>query len=65
MERKLYNEAEEKIFKYIDDNKDEMFRQLSELVKIDTQNFRSHGKENDGQDYLEKICKEIGIIKRI
>lgn len=61
MERKLYNQDEEKLFKYIDDNKEELFTQLSELVKIDTQNFRTHGKENDGQDYLEKICKEIGL----
>lgn len=53
---------EEKVLKYIDDNCDEMFCQLSELVKIDTQNFRTHGNENDGQEYLAKICKEQGFF---
>jgi len=53
---------EEKVLKYIDDNCDELFNQLSELVKIDTQNFyKNGGNENDGQDYLAKICKEIGV----
>lgn len=53
---------EEKVLKYIDDNCDVLFRQLSELVKIDTQNFyKNGGNENDGQDYLAKICKEIGV----
>lgn len=62
MERKLYNETEEKIIKYIEENKEELFYQLSELVKIDTQNFRTHGNENAGQDYLEKICKDLGLF---
>lgn len=52
---------EEKVLKYIDDNCEEAFLKLSELVKIDTQNFYSHGNENEGQVYLEKICKEIGL----
>lgn len=53
---------EEKVLKYIEDNRDELFYQLSELVKIDTQNFyKNGGNENDGQVYLEKICKEIGL----
>ena len=52
---------ENKIISYIDENKEVLFEQLSNLVKIDTQNFYSDGKENDGQDYFEKICQELGL----
>ena len=61
MERKLYNETEQKVLNYLEENKEELFYQLSELVKIDTQNFRTHGNENAGQDYLEQICLELGL----
>lgn len=52
---------EQKVLAYMDAHKDELFEMLSGLIKIDTQNFRTHGNENDGQDYLEKRCKEIGL----
>jgi len=61
MNVKLLNETEERFIKYIDDNQDELYNQLSELIKIDTLNFRTHGNENQGQDYLEKICKDLGM----
>lgn len=52
---------EKKLLAYIDDHQQEMYEQLSELIKIDTVNYYTHGNENDGQDYLEKICREIGL----
>lgn len=58
---KLLNETEERIIKYIDENQDELYRQLSNLVKIDTVNYRTYGNENQGQEYLKKICKEAGL----
>jgi len=57
----IYSLSEEKALKYIDDNKDILFRTLSELVKIDTQNFVKTGNENAGQAYLEKICADEGF----
>ena len=57
---KMNKVLEEKVLKYIDDNRDELFHQLSELVKIDTQNFyKNGGNENDGQDYLAKILSNV------
>lgn len=58
---KLHNETEERLLKYIDDNQNELYRQLSELVKIDTVNHKTYGNENQGQDYLEKICKDLNL----
>lgn len=58
---KLLNENEERIIKYIDDNKEELFSELSALVKIDTVNHRSYGNENQGQDYLENLCAEAEL----
>lgn len=61
MKLKLYNDDEKKLLNYIEENKEELFHQLSELIKIDTLNFTTHGNENNGQDYLEEICKELGL----
>lgn len=58
---KLLNETEERLMKYFDDNQNELFNQLSELVKIDTVNHRTYGNENQGQDYLEKICRDSNL----
>ena len=52
---------EARLLQYIEDNKDILFSTLSELVKINTENFITHGNENKGQDYLEKIYKEIAL----
>lgn len=52
---------EEKLLAYIDEHQGEMYEQLSALVKIDTVNHRTYGNENAGQDYLEKICLDIGL----
>mgnify|MGYP003319684105 CR=1 FL=1 len=54
---KLYNEIEERFIKYVEEHQSELYTCLSELVKIDTVNYKTYGNENNGQDYLEKICK--------
>ena len=61
MNKKLLNAGEEKIISYIRENRDELFCRLSDLVNIDTVNYRTYGNENNGQDYLEKICTELGL----
>ena len=57
----LQNGVEEKLLAYIDEHQQELYEQLSALVQIDTVNHRTYGNENNGQDYLEKICREIGL----
>lgn len=52
---------EKQVLAYIDKDEHEILHQLAKLVQIDTQNFRSHGNENQGQAYLEGICRELGI----
>lgn len=58
---KLYNEIEERFIKYVEEHQSELYTCLSELVKIDTVNYKTYGNENNGQDYLEKICKDLGL----
>lgn len=55
------NESEQKLLNYIDTHADTLFAALSSLVRVDTQNFRTHGNENAGQDRLEQMCREIGL----
>lgn len=52
---------EQRVLAYLDEHQDELFQTVSNLVKIDTQNFKTHGNENAGQAYMEKICSEIGL----
>ncbi|MBQ5746995.1 MAG: M20/M25/M40 family metallo-hydrolase [Clostridia bacterium] len=55
------NKLESDVLSYIEENKDELYSVLSDLVKIDTQNFGKTGNENNGQEYLLKICQDIGL----
>ncbi len=61
MQIKLLNQTEERLIKYMDEKQDELYHQLSELIKIDTVNHKTYGNENQGQDYLEKICRDLGL----
>ncbi|MBQ5778337.1 MAG: M20 family metallopeptidase [Oscillospiraceae bacterium] len=54
-----------KITQYLDRNKEELFSLLSELLKIDTQNYISYGKEEAGQLYFADFCKKNGFITDI
>jgi hypothetical protein len=53
------NEAERILLSYIDEHKDTLYETLSSLVRIDTQNERSHGNENAGQEHLAALCADI------
>ena len=46
------------IFQKIEERKEELFQLLSSLVKIDSQNFSSHGNEKEvaTNEYQENIC---------
>ena len=52
---------EQKVLSYIEQHQNDLFRALSGLVKIDTQNFKTNGNENAGQAYFEALCRGIGL----
>lgn len=61
MNIKAQNENERVILSYLEAHKQTLYVVLSSLVRIDTQNFRTHGNENRGQDCLEALCRDLGL----
>ncbi|MCL5073149.1 MAG: M20/M25/M40 family metallo-hydrolase [Actinobacteria bacterium] len=51
----------EKIIKYIDNNKKWLFETLLEIISKDTINRLKSGNENNGQDLVENIFKEMNL----
>ena len=49
------------VFQQIEERKEELFALLSSLVKIDSQNFSSFGKEKEICEYIHGYCKELGL----
>ncbi len=50
-----------KVMDYLEQHKDELFELLSELLKIDTQNFSSYGNEEAGQMFFNEYCHRYGF----
>lgn len=48
--------------KLIDDRKDELFGLLSELVKINSESFGTHGNEEECARYVYDECKKLGLV---
>lgn len=51
---------EKVLLDYIDDHKQDLYKFLSDMLKIETQNFGSHGNEKPGQDWLMSYCQQNG-----
>ena len=51
----------QKVFRKIEEEKEELFQLLSSLVKIDSQNFSSYGKEKEICEYIHKYCEDLGL----
>lgn len=47
--------------KLIDDRKEELFALLSELVKINSESFGTHGNEEECARYVHELCKKQGL----
>lgn len=47
--------------KLIDERKDELFQLLSNLVKINSENYGNGGNEKDCATYIYNLCKEMGL----
>lgn len=45
----------------IDEKKEDLFRQLSDLIKINSENFVTCGNEAACAAYVERLCKEMGL----
>lgn len=51
----------EQLFEAIEKEKDILFSYLSEMIRIDSQNFGPHGNEKPMADYLVKALSDLGI----
>lgn len=45
----------------IDEHKDELFAQLCDLIKINSENFGTHGNEKECARYIHELCRELGL----
>ena len=52
---------QKKVLEFLDNHKEDLYNLLSTLLKIDTQNYISYGKEEDGQKYFADYCKIHGF----
>lgn len=49
------------IFNLIEDRKEALFGLLSGLIKVNSENFLSHGNEENCARYIHKLCQELGL----
>ena len=49
------------IFALIDRRRDELFELLSDLIHINSENFRNYGNERECAEYIDKLCRELGM----
>ena len=50
-----------RICQIIDERKNELFELLSSLIKINSENFMSHGNEKELAEHVHKLCAELGL----
>ena len=49
------------LFRSIDERKEELFELLSQLIKINSENFGSRGNEQECPAYIRDLCLELGL----
>lgn len=49
------------ILNLIEERKEELFDLLSQLIKINSENFLSHGNEEGCARYVHALCQELGL----
>ena len=47
--------------KLIDEKKEELFQFLSNLIKVNSENFASHGNEAACAEYIANLCRDLGL----
>jgi Acetylornithine deacetylase/Succinyl-diaminopimelate desuccinylase and related deacylases len=55
------NQTEKQVLDYLEGNKDELFTLLSKLLKFDSQNFITHGREKECQEYITDLYRKLGL----
>ena len=50
-----------RICELIDERREELFELLSAMVRINSENFSTHGNEKEMAEYLYKLCCELGL----
>lgn len=58
-------ELEKKVLGYIDAHADDLFALLSKLVNFDSQNFITHGREQECAEYIEGIYRDLGLATEL
>ena len=51
----------QKLLEQIDLRQEELYDLLCELIRINSENFGSHGNETECAQYIEGLCKELGL----
>ena len=54
-----------KICSLIDERKDELFKYLTDLIKVNSENFGFSGNEKPCAEYILKLCQELGLESEI
>ncbi len=54
-----------KICELIEERKEELFRLLSSMIKINSENFKTHGNEQPMAEYVYSLCQELGLESEI
>ena len=54
-----------RICQLIDERKEELFELLSSLVKINSENFMTHGNEKELAEHVNKLCLELGLESEV
>ena len=49
------------VFNLIEERKEELFRLLSSLVRINSESFSSHGNEKAISEYIHQLCLDMGL----
>ncbi len=52
---------EKRVIEAINERKDELFALLGDLIRIDSQNFRTYGHEQACAEYIAGLLKEMGL----
>ena len=61
MPERTLTKSERCLLRYFDEHRDELSALLQRLVQIDTQNFISHGREAEGQDFIQRWFQALGF----
>ena len=50
-----------KFMELIDQRQEELYELLCSLIRINSENFGSHGNETDCAAYIAGLCRELGL----